>query len=106
MNEALEAVFALKDWYEKRTEELIDIKNADGKVFFENKDGDQVEIKEPRPKDVKVGVSIALEILGEFPVKISVDPKCPECLQRTPQDELDMFNGLCEDCNDEQNKND
>jgi len=24
--------------------------------------------------------------------------KCPECLQPTPQDELDMFGGLCEEC--------
>lgn len=25
-------------------------------------------------------------------------PKCPECLQPTDQDELDMFGGLCEEC--------
>ena len=24
--------------------------------------------------------------------------KCPECLQSTPQDELDTFGGLCEEC--------
>lgn len=24
--------------------------------------------------------------------------KCPECLQPTPQEELDMFGGLCEEC--------
>lgn len=25
--------------------------------------------------------------------------KCPECLEATSQEELDMFNGLCEECN-------
>lgn len=24
--------------------------------------------------------------------------KCPECLLPTPQDELDMFGGFCEEC--------
>lgn len=24
--------------------------------------------------------------------------ECPECLQPTPEDELDMFGGLCEEC--------
>ncbi len=24
--------------------------------------------------------------------------KCPECLNPTPQEELDMFGGLCEEC--------
>ena len=27
--------------------------------------------------------------------------KCPECLQETSQEELDMFNGCCEQCIDE-----
>lgn len=28
----------------------------------------------------------------------TIEPTCPECLQPTPQDELDMFGGLCEEC--------
>lgn len=27
--------------------------------------------------------------------------QCPECMQYTAKDELDMFGGLCETCNEE-----
>lgn len=29
---------------------------------------------------------------------------CPECLTPCPQEELDMFGGLCEECNSQFNK--
>ena len=28
---------------------------------------------------------------------------CPECMEETSQEELDMFGGLCETCNEEAN---
>lgn len=44
-----------------------------------------VEGQSVSPNDAKPHVS------GSF-------SKCPECLQPTPEDELRMFGGLCEEC--------
>ena len=34
----------------------------------------------------------------EFSDKCRSKKKCPECLENTAQEELDMFGGLCENC--------
>lgn len=32
---------------------------------------------------------------------VRILPKCPECLEDSTEDELDMFGGLCESCTEE-----
>jgi len=31
-------------------------------------------------------------------IKMGEETKCPECMEETSQEELDMFGGLCEEC--------
>lgn len=35
---------------------------------------------------------------GSWESDYETNPLCPECLEPTPEDELDLFNGHCEDC--------
>jgi hypothetical protein len=66
-------ILQTNEWFDKRIEQLqllIDNKN-DSKILFQGKDGEKVELPEEMKKGFLFGVQTAIEVLGEFPVKIT-----------------------------------
>lgn len=69
----VEMILQLKEWFEKKVENLnfiIENKN-ESKILFQGKSGDQVELPEHLKEGFLFGIQMSIEILGEFPVKIS-----------------------------------
>ena len=69
----IEIILQTNEWFDKRKEQLqllIDNKN-DSKILFQNKDGEKVELPDDLKKGFCFGIQTALEIFGEFPVKIT-----------------------------------
>jgi hypothetical protein len=69
----VEMILQLKEWFEQKVENLnfiLENKN-ESKILFEGKDGDQVELPEHLKEGFLFGVQMSIEVLGEFPVKIS-----------------------------------
>jgi hypothetical protein len=66
-------ILQTNEWFEEKIKQLqllIDKKN-DSKIFFEGKDGDKLELPEELKKGFFFGIQTAIEVLGEFPVKIT-----------------------------------
>lgn len=66
-------ILQTSEWFDKSKKQLqllIDKKN-DSKIFFEGKEGDKVELPEELKKGFFFGIQTAIEVLGEFPVKIT-----------------------------------
>lgn len=61
------------EWFDKKVEQLKLIVDKDNpqKIFFQGKDGEQVELPDDHKKGFYLGIQTAIEVLGEFPVKIS-----------------------------------
>lgn len=66
-------ILDVNDWFQKRKEqlELILNKKSGGKILFEGENGQKVELPENLKEGFFMGVQIALETFGEFPVKIT-----------------------------------
>ncbi len=66
-------ILQTNQWYEKKVDQLkFLIENKeDNKILFEGKEGDKVELPEKLKEGFFFGLQTAIEILGEFPVKIS-----------------------------------
>ena len=66
-------ILATNDWFQKRREqlELILTKKNDSKILFQGENGQKVELPENLKEGFFMGVQIALETFGEFPVKIT-----------------------------------
>lgn len=71
--ELTDIIFKLKEWHEGKIEQFNHILNMpeDGTIKFEGKDGETVDLPKEDMKVFKIGISVALEVLGEFPVKIT-----------------------------------
>lgn len=68
-----EIILQTKEWFDGKIENLqviIDKKN-DSKILFEGKDGEKVELPEEMEKGFYFGIETAIEVLGEFPIKIT-----------------------------------
>ena len=68
-----EIILQTNEWFDKKIEQLklvIDKQN-DSKILFEGKDGDKVELPEEMKKGFYFGIQTAIEVFGEFPVKIT-----------------------------------
>lgn len=68
-----EIILQTNKWFDKKIEQLklvIDKEN-DSKILFEGKDGDKVELPEEMKKGFYFGIQTAIEVFGEFPVKIT-----------------------------------
>ena len=68
-----EIILQTNEWFESKIEQLqflIDNKN-ESKILFEGKEGDKVELPDELKKGFYFGIQTAIEVLGEFPVKIS-----------------------------------
>lgn len=61
------------DWFNKKVEQLqlVIANEKDSKILFEGKDGEKVELPEEMKKGFYFGIQTAIEVFGEFPVKIS-----------------------------------
>jgi hypothetical protein len=68
-----EIILQTNEWFDKKIEQLelvIDKKN-DSKILFEGKDGEKVELPDELKKGFYFGIQTAIEVFGEFPVKIT-----------------------------------
>ena len=66
-------ILQTNEWFDERLAQLqllIDKQN-DSKILFEGENGQKVELPENLKKGFFMGVQIALETFGEFPVKIT-----------------------------------
>jgi hypothetical protein len=69
----LEIILQTNKWFDKKREQLqllIDNENK-SKILIQGKDGDQVEMPEELEKGFYFGIRTALEVIGEFPIKIA-----------------------------------
>jgi hypothetical protein len=69
----VEMILQLKEWFDQKVENLtfiLENKN-ESKILFEGKDGDKVELPEHLKEGFLFGIQMSIEVLGEFPVKIS-----------------------------------
>lgn len=71
----LEIILQTNKWFDKRKEQLQSLidKKTDSKILFEGKDGEKVELPEELKKGFFFGIQTAIEVLGDFPVKITKD---------------------------------
>lgn len=68
-----EIIINTKDWFDSKVEELKELIKApeNVKIHFLNDKGDAVELPEKDRKAFIVGVSVAIEVIGKFPVSIT-----------------------------------
>lgn len=66
-------ILDLNDWFNKKVEQLqlVITKENDSKILFEGNDGEKVALPEEMKKGFYFGIQTAIEVFGEFPVKIS-----------------------------------
>lgn len=71
-SEYLNIVLQLKDWHDKKIASLQQLVDADEKTKFivESSEGNQIELPEKHRKGFELGIRLAIETLGSFPVEI------------------------------------
>lgn len=68
-----EIILQTNEWFDSKIQQLqllID-SQKDRKIFFEGKDGEQVALPNEHKKGFLMGIQIAIETMGKFPVKIA-----------------------------------
>jgi hypothetical protein len=66
-------ILQTNEWFDSKIDQLklvIDKEN-DSKILFEGKEGEKVELPEEMKKGFYFGIQTAIEVFGEFPVKIT-----------------------------------
>lgn len=66
-------ILQTNEWFVGKIDQLklvIDKEN-DSKILFEGKEGEKVELPEEMKKGFYFGIQTAIEVFGEFPVKIA-----------------------------------
>ena len=67
-----EMIIQTKEWYDSKRQSLSGvIENKDYKIKFANTEGEDVELPEEHKTGFILGLQMALEIFGEFPVTIT-----------------------------------
>ncbi|WP_395974227.1 hypothetical protein [Chryseobacterium cucumeris] len=68
-----EIIINTKKWFDCKVEELKRLINAPEniKIHFENDNEQTVELPKKSRKDFMAGISVALEVIGKFPVNIT-----------------------------------
>ncbi len=66
-------ILQTNEWFDKKIQQLqLIIENEnDSKILFEGKDGEKVELPDELKKGFYFGIQTAIEVFGEFPVKIT-----------------------------------
>lgn len=68
----IEMIIQTKDWYDSKVQNLRMISEKEGfKIKFANTDGEQIELPEEDKRGFMIGIKVALEVLGEFPISIT-----------------------------------
>ena len=68
----------LKKWYDHSTKQMKMLRDSDpseGKVTLQHTDGNSTEISGDVLKGLKLGMGLALEIIGPFPITAEVKSK-------------------------------
>lgn len=73
MNKETEIILSLKEWHGHVVEQLRNVTDANEGINFKamNNEGESVDIPKELIPGIKVGISIALDVLGPFPVTIT-----------------------------------
>ena len=68
----IDIILKLKEWHKSKVEQFNQIikLDKDQKIMFDGGNGKQQELSDKDRNGFVLGFSVALEILGEFPVKI------------------------------------
>jgi hypothetical protein len=68
-----EIILQTSEWFDKKSEQLkFIIENPnDAKILFQSEDGERVELPNELKKGFYFGIQTAIEVFGEFPVKIT-----------------------------------
>lgn len=71
-SEYLDIILSTMEWHDNKVNQLKSIvdKSQESNIKFQAENGEQVELPEEHKKGFIMGITIALEIIGEFPVKI------------------------------------
>ena len=71
-SEYLDIIISTKEWHENKEKQHKSIveKSEESNIKFQGDNGEQVELPEEHKKGFIMGITIALEVIGEFPVKI------------------------------------
>lgn len=69
----VEIIIQTKEWYNGKVSQIEQIVSSIGEaeIKFQGDDGNQSELPEEHEKGFKLGLMIALEILGKYPVSIN-----------------------------------
>lgn len=69
----LEIILQTNEWYDKKIGQLqLIIENEkDSKILIQGEDGEKVELPEDLKNGFYFGIQTAIEVFGEFPVKIT-----------------------------------
>ncbi|MEG2510416.1 MAG: hypothetical protein RSA74_13290 [Chryseobacterium sp.] len=72
-NQLTEIIISTRDWFNNKVEELKELTNApeNVKIHFMNDNGETVELPEKDRRAFMTGVSVAIEVIGRFPVNIT-----------------------------------
>ena len=68
-----EIIIQTNEWFDKKVESLKSLNNTENKIFFQSNDGEQIDLPADLKKGFLFGIQTAIEILGDFPVKITKD---------------------------------
>jgi len=68
-----EIILQTDEWFNKKISQLqlIIDREKDSKILFENQEGETVEMPEELKKGFYFGIQTAIDVFGEFPVKIT-----------------------------------
>lgn len=69
----LEIILQTSEWFDRKKEQLqlVVDKENESKIFFEGEDGEKVALPDELKKGFVLGVKMAIETIGEFPIKIA-----------------------------------
>ena len=82
MSQELEAILALKQWNENIVGQLKMITEGKESFKVQGSDGQIIDVPKKHNKGIRMGVTIALEMIEKFPVEINEKPQCPEFVTR------------------------
>ena len=68
----VDMILQTKEWYDSKVEQLEQVANSekDINIMFEGKEGKHAPLPKEQNEPFKMGVKVALEIFGKFPINI------------------------------------
>lgn len=73
--DAVDMIIETEKWFSGKTEQLQMIVDSDKnqKIMIQSDNGERIELPEEHRKGFIYGITLALEVMGKFPVKITKD---------------------------------